>query len=174
MLVFFSAFCVAFCSIYVALDNISKWFAQRNQNFYNNKWKQKKTEMRALCSKTHFHWFFNFIFLISKLCKKNLCRILKTEKWIEKNVKSKIPTILKWQCLFFSSNSPPSYVGSSLHNLHRVFRVGKKIKLCSAIYLHEKHVQKKRNPKIRNAVTVFWGCFIRVLRWFWESRVYGK
>ena len=34
----------------------------KNQKFYHNKYFQSKMEMRALCSKTHFHAFSNPIF----------------------------------------------------------------------------------------------------------------
>ena len=59
------------------------------------------------------------------------------------------------QTAFFRSKIPPSYVGSSLHNLHTLFWNFEKWKLCSTIYLHVNHPRKKRNPKIRNAVPMF-------------------
>jgi len=48
---------------------------------------------------------------------------------------------------FFSNRQVPSYVGSSLHDLHDFLGGCDFWKSCRAICLHEKHVPKKQNPK---------------------------
>ena len=85
-------------------------------------------KMRALSSKTHFHVFFNSIFEISKNTHKKHVDFWFSQKRIEKNVKSEIPTCIKNKQVFYL-RKPSLHMKGAHYMPYMVFSESWKMKI---------------------------------------------
>ena len=130
--------------------------------------------MRALCSKTHFHNFFNSIFAKSKICNKKACVIFKIRKENWKTWKMLHTYYYQKQWRFLPPQNPPFICRELTTCPTWLFRNFEKWKSSSAIYLHENHVPKNRNLKSHFAVTGLRGIKHAQKRLFYLSLFFEK